>query len=418
MAVQLALVRSTARQAIHLVLPRRPRKSTPGRQAQIDQIVDCYRVLGQIYFLDHESTAKMIHLTLAGLNIGEQGGDSPALARILMNAGIGASLARMTGLADGYARRALDMVRSPQARGAGAYVWAIYTVLLAGRGEWDAAREANDRAIELVFEVGDLSYEAEVWRTRTTFELCAGNLNAAEVGWQKTRSLSEHSGNEQMRCWSLLDEALTSLGRGHVSAADRALEEGLAITTYDSDGSTIAEKHAASAAIRLRQGRYDEAVDAATSMVSMVADDDPVAFPWPDYTSIAVETILEVVQMGPTEYAHSRRGLMETAEQGVKAIRRSARIFKWIEPRAALLEGFLAAAQADPGTAVASFDHSRETARAAHQIFDEARALVACAGLVANRDTVTDLKWAISTFDELGATYLAEFATRALSSFT
>jgi class 3 adenylate cyclase/tetratricopeptide (TPR) repeat protein len=417
LGLQLALARSTARQALHLVLPKAMQRTRLKQQVEIDQVVDCYRVLGQIYFLDHESTARLIHLTLAGLNIGERGDDSPALARILMNAGIGASLARLNGLADGYARRALEMVDSPRAREAGAYVWAIYTVLLAGRGKWDEAREANDRAVELVFEVGDLSYEAEVWRTRTTFELCAGNLEAAEVGWKKTRTLSEQSGNEQMHCWSLLDEALSSFGRGFINAADRALEESLAITTYDSDGSTIAEKHAASAAIRLRQGRFAEAVVAATNMISMVVDADPVAFPWPDYTAIAVETLLDVIHLEPSDCGLSRDELTVTASKGMKSIKRSARTFKWIEPRLALLEGILASVNGNRDKAAVAFDRSRELARTARQPFDEARALLAGAGVVDGRNAVADLKEAASVFVALGATPLAESSSEALAHF-
>ncbi|HEY1828337.1 MAG TPA: AAA family ATPase, partial [Acidimicrobiales bacterium] len=169
-----ALLRAVARQTKHRVAPRRYFGRRARLQELINEAVDCYRVLGQIYFLDGEPPTKLIYLTMAGLNIGEEAGASIPLARILINAAVVTALANLNGLADRYALRALEMVEADGLGDASSYVWSINALLHANRGDFAKARESNDRALKQVFEVGDYNLEAEVWQTRGALEVCAG----------------------------------------------------------------------------------------------------------------------------------------------------------------------------------------------------------------------------------------------------
>ena len=148
-----------------------------------------------------------------------------------------------------------------------AYVWNINGLIEAQRGHWRGAIAASDRALEVFGEIGDYNLEAELWWTRSAFHICAGDFRGAEPCWTRTRELAARNENPQLECWSLLDEVQTQVGRGAVDAASRALEAALAIETAASDGGTLIEKHYATAATRLLEGRHDEAVAAADAVI-------------------------------------------------------------------------------------------------------------------------------------------------------
>jgi class 3 adenylate cyclase/tetratricopeptide (TPR) repeat protein len=400
-----SLVTEVTRQLANLARPghRRGRRAQLGRD--IDEIVDIYRVLGQIYFLDGEPPPILIYLTLAGLNAGEEAGASSSLARILVNASLVGWVLRLNRLADRYAARAIEMVANDELGDARAYVWSVYAVLRANRGDWEAARTANDVALKQIFEVGDYSLEAEVWLTRGAIEVCTGSFGAAEYAWTNNREIGQRTGNRQMLCWSFLDEAQTCLGRGSTVDAARALEEALAIPTAANDGSTAIEKHATTAVVRFRQGRHDEAADAARRAVAMIADQLPTAFQWPEFGAWGIEVCAAIVSSG-SEYGRTHaRELLAVADRGVKAMRKIARVFGSMQPRAPFLAGLVADAHGDLESAVAEWEQAARIARERSMPFEEARALLELGTRVDDGRSAHRLRVAAATFEELGATH-------------
>ena len=56
---------------------------------------------------------------------------------------------------------------------------------------------------------------------RSAIEIFAGAFDDAEPAWTRLRELAERNDNPQNRCWALLDEAQTRVGRDEVDAAER-----------------------------------------------------------------------------------------------------------------------------------------------------------------------------------------------------
>ena len=82
--------------------------------------------------------AELRLLQFAGLNLGEEAGPSPDLARMLSTRRRG-SLLGLRGLADRYAARAIAMADAGGQREARAYVWNVRAVIEAQRGPWARA---------------------------------------------------------------------------------------------------------------------------------------------------------------------------------------------------------------------------------------------------------------------------------------
>lgn len=394
-----ALAREVAIQAAHRIRPRRFLGRDAEESPRLDEAVECYRTLGQIYFLDGEAPDILIYLTLAGLNAGERSGPSTALSRILINASVAAALVNLDRLATQYADRAIAMAEAHDGGEASAYVRSIHTILLANWGRWDEARSANDIAQAMVVETGDYNVEAEIWQTRAALEICAGDFRAAETAWGHTRRLGEKADNQQMYCWSLLDECETLLGRGDPDGAAEVLELALAIPTAPNDGSTKIEKHYSTAAVRLHQERFEEAADEAAAAVEMVAEQLPSAYPWPDFCASAVEILVAIAQSESSYGREHRDELMNVARRGAKAVKKVSRQFGNVASRRWFLDGLVAAAEGRLDDARKSYAKAADVAAELDHSYDRARALVESAALGES----VDLDEVSATLEDLGA---------------
>jgi tetratricopeptide (TPR) repeat protein len=275
------------------------------------------------------------------------------------------------------------------------------------RGNWREAMYANERALAGIREVGDFNLEAEVWQTRAAIRICEGDYDAAEEAWLHTRELARRNDNPQVLCWSLLDEVETQIGRDQVDAAAATLAEALAVPTPESDGSSTVEKHYATALVRVRQERWDEAVRAATAVVDRIVRNNPAGFHWVDFCAGAVDVQLEVLERSGAFAAGRRNELEAKAERGCRVVRRLSRSFDNVASRRWVLDGLL---EWERGRADHALPAWRRAAKAAERMdmpFERARALYEIArhgGAGPRREQY--LADAAHTFDRLGAGYM------------
>ncbi|MCW3065448.1 MAG: adenylate/guanylate cyclase, partial [Solirubrobacterales bacterium] len=397
-----SILGAAGQQLAHLALPARYRDRRRGDKALLDEAVECYKTLVQISYLNGESAAELIYLQFAGLNLGEEAGSSPQLARALANAAAVTSLMNLRRLADRYGERAVRMADEEGQSEALAYVWNIQALTEAQRGRWRRGIAASDRALELFGEIGDYNLEAELWQTRSALHICGGDFRGAEACWTRTRELAARNANPQLETWSLLDEVETQIGRGALEPAVRALDAALAIETPASDGGTLIEKHYATAVTRLREGRPAEALAAADAVIEMVTAQIPTGFHWADFAAGSVEVYLDLLLAGPD--AGDRAALERRAGRGCRALQRIAWTFHGIRPRRWLLLGRLEWERGRRERARRAWRKAEALALATDMDYDVARARVelvahGMAGSEAERLRAA----AIATFQSLGA---------------
>lgn len=399
-------------QALHRLFPKRYLGRRVPERAALDEAAECYRTLGQIYYLDGEPAPRLVYVTLRGVNVGEAAGPSPALARNLSNMGTLCGFSGAQKWADWYARRAVGMAEQEGQYAAAAYVWSINSLTEAQRGNWKAAKAANAEALRRVQQLGDYNVEAEVWVIRATVNICEGDFAAAPEAWQHARALAERSGNAQILCWSLLDEVDTLLGRGDTEGAAKVLDAALAVPTAASDGSSTIDKQRATAMTRLRQQRYAEAVVAADVVVEMVTRQPPTGYHWLDFCASAIEVYLSVLEEGGA-YALEHRELLEArAARGCKALAKLSRIFGNVRPRAWLLRGMLHLRRGESGKALHAFRRAEAIAVAMDMPFEQARALCEIGRLEEGEARASSGAAAAVIFERLGAAHYVALAAR------
>jgi class 3 adenylate cyclase/tetratricopeptide (TPR) repeat protein len=400
LGIAMGLAREAAVQAAHLIRPARYLARRREATDEIAEALGCYKILGQIGYLEGDPKEILLYGTLAGLNLGEEGGPSPDLARMLIHAATASSIVGLQVMADRYAERAIAMVDAGAQHEASAYVWNVWAVIHAHRGDWARAERANATALERLGEVGDFNLEAEVWQMRAAICICSGAFGAAESGWSRHRALAEGKRNSQNLCWSLLDEAQTGVGRDDIDAAAEALDAALAIATAPNDGSSTIEKHYATAVVRAAQGRWPEAIQAADAIVEMLARQPPSAFHYVDFCAGAVGVYFDALEAGRCDRATTLR----RARRGCKVVRRASRQFGSVRSRRWLLEGLLAWAEGDHDAARERWRRAEAVAVRTGTHFELARARYEIArhgdAAAQRRAYLAD---AAATFERLGA---------------
>jgi tetratricopeptide (TPR) repeat protein len=371
----------------------------------IAQLTDCYRRLSQIYYLDGDSTLLLVYINLRGLNIGELGSPSDPLARILSNMGTLCGFSGALRWSDWYAGAAVAMAESGAQFSAAAYVWSVNSLTFAQRGSWQVAKAANAEALRRVQELGDFNQEAEAWVIRATIALCEGNFNEAPQAWQNARTLAVQRGNDQILCWSLLDEVDTCLGRDDVESAARVLDQALAVPTASSDGSSRIDKCRATAMVRYRQGRYGESVAAADEVMEMIFRQAPSGYHWVDFFASAVEVYLLILDEDHPYSRQHRRRLLLQARRGCRQLLRLSRSFGNVVPRSRLLLSRLALCQGQRRQARRMAQRALVLATARGMPYERALALLELGALEPQGlDGRQKLREALSIFQFLGAT--------------
>jgi class 3 adenylate cyclase/tetratricopeptide (TPR) repeat protein len=364
-----ALAGAAVTQAAHLMRPTHYRGRREADNDLIAEALGSYKIIGQIGYLEGDPTPTLLYGTLAGLNLGEEAGPSPDLARMLIHAATASSIVGLQAQADRYAARAIAMVDAGAQREASAYVWNIWAVIAAHRGHWARAEAANTKAPARLDEVGDFNLEAEVWQMRSAIFICSGAFGRAESAWRRHRELAERKGNAQNLCWSLLDEAETRVGLDEIDAAARALDAALGIPTAPNDGSSTIEKHYATAIVRAAQGRNPEAIAAADAVVETIARQPPSAFHYVDFCAGAARVYFDVLEAGDCD----RAATLRKAELGCKLVRRASRMFGNVRSRRWLLQGLLDWEQGHRDRAHRAWRRAEATAVSMDAPYDRAR---------------------------------------------
>lgn len=414
--VAIAIMRLCFRQLLHRLFPRFFIGRRSGEGHLIAQLTDCYRRLGQIYYLDGDSMLLLVYMNLRGLNIGELGGPSDPLARILSNMGILCGFNGALRWSDWYAGAAVAMAETGGQFSAAAYVWSVNSVTFAQRGSWQLAKAANAEALRRVQELGDFNQEAEAWVIRSTIALCEGHFNEAPHAWQNARTLAVQRGNDQILCWSLLDEVDTCLGWDDDESAARVLDQALAVPTAASDGSSRIDKCRATAMVRFRQGRYAESVAAADEVMEMIFRQTPSGYHWVDFFASAVEVYLLILaEDSPYSRQHRRRLLLQ-ARRGCRQLLRLSRIFGNVVPRSRLLLSRLALCQGQRRLTRRMAQRALVLATSRGMPYEQALALLELGALEPEGlEGRQKLRQALAIFQSLGATACVR-RTRALLS--
>jgi class 3 adenylate cyclase/tetratricopeptide (TPR) repeat protein len=265
---------------------------------------DSYGILCQIFFLKGEPTTRLAYLTVRSVNVGERAGKSVSLAKALVRMGTLMSLLGCKKWSDWYGTRAVAMAEQEEQFAAGAYVCHVEALRLIANGCAEEALASNAIALERIVALGDFNLELEAMSVRAMIATTCGRFELAAPAAQRCVELARKSGSMSLGGWALLNLMEGALARDDLPGAQTFLAEGRALLVGLKDVPSIVLLACAEAQLAQYEGRWDDALRSARSVVASIGKQAPTAY----YLANAFATACHIVLAGmATDQAVSER---------------------------------------------------------------------------------------------------------------
>jgi serine/threonine protein kinase/tetratricopeptide (TPR) repeat protein len=323
-------------QAANRAAPRRVVALSAEKRLRAQEASQAYDRLLQIFYYRGQQL-EMLHATLKTLNLSEQLGPSPELARAYSIAHAVAGVMPVRWLAEAYLEDATTVLREAPSPSVESYLLLLTGVYRSGTAEWDRARAAFDRGLHLATMLGFHRRCEEITLGLANWNFLQGRFG--EAGRHSARPMVSSRRDPQAHAWRLLVRAQVLVTQGAVEEAIEPATDAKALVSR-LERSELIWTFAVLAIVALRRGELEEARGWADRALEQITSGPPVTFYCIEAYSVVCDVYLSL-----WEHA-SRRGsairdLPSRSEQACRALRAFERIFPAAAPRRTLHEGTL-----------------------------------------------------------------------------
>lgn len=320
------LLGHVARQIAHR---RRPPVPLFGAERDLRlEAASAFERLGQVLFFLNEPL-NVLYCSLAGVNLAEEAGPSPELAKNYANLAIGTSLVPMHALALRYEALAEEAAAKIDDLPAIAWVQEIVGLLNAGLGRWVKVAPALERALAITELLGDHRRFEECQMVAMTSGWAADRYEEALAPAQQANASARRRGDLQMVAGTLFVQGHSLLRLSRVEEALPLLAEGVELARKgDWPPERIATCGAYSAAL-LEQGDKAGALLHAEEAAKVAAGAMPTASYMFEGYAAAADTLVRLLAEDPRA-----PGLKAMAKKASKALDAFARTFPMARARA------------------------------------------------------------------------------------
>jgi len=356
-------------QAAYRASPRRLVARSVEERLRAQEASQAYDRLLQIFYYRGQQL-EMLHATLKTLNLSEQLGPSPELARAYAIAHAVAGVMPVRWLAEAYLEDATDILREIPDAPVESYLQLLTGVYRSGTAEWDRARAAFDRGLEIATSLGFHRRCDEITLGLANWNFLQGRFGEA-AGYSAGPTVWSRR-DPQASAWRLLVRAQVFVTQGAIDEAIEPANECKSLVPK-LQRSELIWTFAILAVVALRREEIEEARGWADRALEQITSGPPVTF-------YCIEAYSVVCDVYVTLWEHaSRRGsavrdLPLRSEQAWRALHAFERIFPAAAPRSALHEGTLAYMSGHAGRSRASWGRSAQVAKRLRMPHDEALA--------------------------------------------
>ena len=323
------LLAQVARQVWHRI-----RSGKVARKGETAGLLEGTRILEQlaeIHYLAND-TLGFLYACLRMLNLAEQAGPSPELARAFSNMGLTAATIPCRSLAESYLRQARAIVDQVDHLPSSAWVRLTTGVYYVGLGNWSLARDNLTRAIDIYRQLGDgrnLGTASTVLGGSYYF---AGHFREALRIWTEHHERSERRDDVLHQAWGHGGCALNLLRLGDFPETIARAEAALAIFETNEDRISEIMVHGVLAVARLRENDLAAATRAADGVFKKIRSlDRPASYLLLEGYSAVIEVYL-ANQKAETDPGR-KKAFLADARAALKAMKTYAKVFPIGRPR-------------------------------------------------------------------------------------
>jgi len=411
-AMAAALLVEAAAQFAHRLFPPDPARHTEARREMFREAVRALETLGETHFFANESLPT-IYCVFRLINLAEQAGPSPELARAYARMSVAVGLIPIRRWAELYfgmawrmAAQFGDLVEARVMQLSSAYTSAI--------ADFPRAWEGLNRARGVAQEFGDLRMVGDTLSMMSMLHVYQSNYAASIATRDELNRVTQRSGNLQHRVWFLSGQAqnyLRAYRRDATPAIIGMLEQAASYLDENREGGVDISVYGLLAVAYLRQGDTDKARRAADRVLRIVIATSPTLYSVHDGAATSAEVYLALVERG-IDPAHA----LPAAKQVIAWLHRFSKRFLIALPRAWVLQGTLDWESGQRDKAMKSWEKAIAESRRLGMPMDEGLARIEIARHMDTPDPARreHLDAALNLFRTIGAEYHVEQAREML----
>lgn len=374
--VGVGLAREVLVQALRLVFGSRFRSGMRQEAELFREAAVTYKLLAEIYLVRNE-TLLTVYATVRGLNLAENSGSAPDLARAYADATVIAPLLRLRRLGERYRQRALQLVALDEGSRARAYVELSTSIFTLGEGNWDAAYESLELANLAHEEAGDWNRLGVGLMLLANYLSLRGQNEQSLETYSRLCTLAERSGNTQHLAWGIDGRAKCLIRRGDRQDLEQAVEllhQSVALLKNDGMHQEEVEALGFLAFSEWNLGRPEAALSAAENASSMLERSAPNFFSQVEGYAGVVRTYLLAWEAEMVRGGEPGGQLRLRTRHAVKALDRLAGVFPVCGPRAAIWHARMDWLSGRQAAARKGWKKGLEAALSLHMPYEEALA--------------------------------------------
>jgi class 3 adenylate cyclase/tetratricopeptide (TPR) repeat protein len=344
----------------------------PNPEPRLLEAAKILEQLAEIHYLAND-TFSFLYACLRMLNVAEQAGPSPELARAFANMGLTAATIPWPKLAESYMKQARETVDRVDHRPSSAWVYFTTGIYHVGLGNWILARENLQEALDLYQQLGDNRNFGSASTVLGGSYYFAGNFREGLTIWTEHHERSKRRDDVLHQAWGHGGCALNLLRLGDFSQAISHAESALALFEVNRDRISEIMVHGVLAVARLRENDLAKATFAADATLKKIrALDRPNSYLMLEGYSGVIEVYFakHQVESDPVK----KKAHLATARSALKVMKTYARVFPIGKPRYELWLGQAAIASGSPEKAARHWHTAFEWAERLEMVYEQALA--------------------------------------------
>jgi tetratricopeptide (TPR) repeat protein len=377
------------------------------RSDQRDTLLVAYRALErlvEVYFMTNKIVLSL-YTAFRSLNLAEDAGPSPELARGYSTVGALIGFIPLHGMANNYMRRAQDALKGVD--DLNAHVWVALTVAFykTGVGDWEAATNYQNRVVEISEQLGDQRRREDGLSNLFVISYLQGKFETSLNYSEEVVRISRSRGADLSLGYGLQGQAYVGLHQGKFNEAKTYLGELRDLMTGDSkikEEGLLIEMYGLLSVLYLRRSEPELALETAESTLEHTGKGAPS-----NYSSFTAYAGPANVYLTLWEDGHPRQDIDRLALKANKSLKKYAGIFPIGEPRYLLYEGWYDWLSGKHDKAVAKWDKSLASAIKLEMVYDQGLAYLEIGRHLPNDnpDRQVFLAKASDIFTDIGAAY-------------
>jgi len=314
------------------------RRAAASREMLLEQ-ARAYDRLVEVYYFAND-TLLSLYAAFRCLNVAEEAGPSPELARAYAPMGVIMGLIPLHRFAEAYCRRALDMAWETNNFSARTWVALATGSYYAGVGQWAKAHELFGQVMETSNLIGDRRRWDDGASNLAVVHYLQGQLPQS---LQLSDDLYQSAGRRNdvaLQTWALRSKVYSLLPQGRFDEALTCLDEMQTLLVAEKgvvDETLKMDLPALLSIIYLRQGEPQRAREAGETALTLMAKAQPTSYiSFEAYAAVAGMFLTVWEEASVPRSASDLRG---PAQRACQNLRKFAGVFPIGQPRALLCEG-------------------------------------------------------------------------------